>query len=178
MCIRDRARDVQEWLSGMTFGTARHARAIFKIVMNRAEDLEYIDHHPLGKRYIMPTAKSARQRSSDIYDPDELESIFRECSGELWEPYYILAAFGGAQRAEAIGVQAPEIEWRENERGPVSYTHLDVYKRQAWRPPASPGLGRRCSRPRRGATAPRSPAPRPDRGFCGGRSRRTARAGT
>lgn len=112
-----RARDVQEWLSGMTFGTARHARAIFKIVMNRAEDLEYIDHHPLGKRYIMPTAKSARQRSSDIYDPDELESIFRECSGELWEPYYILAAFGGAQRAEAIGVQAPEIEWRENERG-------------------------------------------------------------
>ena len=49
--------------------------------------------------------------------PDELESIFRECSGELWEPYYILAAFGGAQRAEAIGVQAPEIEWRENERG-------------------------------------------------------------
>lgn len=112
-----RARDVQDWLSGMTFGTARHAKAILKIIMNRAEDLEYIDHHPLGKRYIMPTAKSARQRSSDIYDPDELDAIFRECEGELWEPFYILAAFGGAQRAEAVGVRAPEIEWRENEAG-------------------------------------------------------------
>ncbi len=112
-----RARDVQEWLSGMTFGTAKHAKAIFRIVLNRAGDLEYIDHHPLGKRYIMPTAKSARQRSSDTYDPDELDAIFRECEGEIWEPYYILAAFGGAQRAEAIDVRAPEIEWRENESG-------------------------------------------------------------
>lgn len=112
-----RARDVQEWLSGMTYGTAGHAKAVLKLVMNRAEDLEYIDHHPLGKRYIMPTAKSGRQRSADIYDPDELDAIFSECEGEDWEPFFILAAFGGAQRAEAVGVWAPEIEWRESERG-------------------------------------------------------------
>lgn len=112
-----RPRAVQAWISGMTYGAARQARALLRTVMNRAEDLEYIDGHPLNKRYIMPSAKSDRQRSADVYDPDEMDAIFEECEGEFWEPFYILAAFGGAQRAEAVGVWAAEIEWAENELG-------------------------------------------------------------
>ena len=112
-----RARAVQAWLSGMTYGAARQARALFRTIMNRAEDLEYIDGHPLNKRYIMPSAKSPRQRSADVYDPDEMRAIFEECEGEWWEPFYVLAAFGGAQRAEAVGIWATEMEWAENERG-------------------------------------------------------------
>ncbi len=112
-----RAKDVQAWLSGMTAGSARHAKAVFKVVMNRAEALEYVDHHPLGKRYVMPSAKSARQRTRDVFDADELDAIFSECAGEWWDAYFILAAFGGAQRAEAVGVKPSEVSYVENEEG-------------------------------------------------------------
>lgn len=112
-----RARAVQAWLSGMTYGAARQARATFRTVLNRAVDLEYIEAHPLNRRYILPSARSPRRRSGEVYGPDELQAIFEECEGEFWEPFFILAAFGGAQRAEAVGVFATEVEWVENELG-------------------------------------------------------------
>lgn len=116
--MRDiRARDVQNWLMGMTAGAAKHALAVFKVVMNRAEALEYLDHHPLNQRYILPVRTTGRGRTDDRYSADELREIYAECEGQWWRPLYILAAFGGAQRAEACGVQAPEIEWEEDGNG-------------------------------------------------------------
>ena len=112
-----RARDVQEWLMGMTAGAARHALAVFKVVMNRAEALEYVDSHPLNKRYILPVKTSGRGRTKDRFSADELRQIYEECAGEWWRPLFVLAAFGGAQRAEACGAMATEVEWEEDGSG-------------------------------------------------------------
>jgi integrase len=112
-----KAADVQSWLNTMTKGAATHAKAILKLTMRRAEDLEYIEHHPMNKRYIMPGAKGSGGRTKDIYTPAELEAIFRDCAGEVWEAAFILSAFGGGTKNEVFGAKLQEISFEQDERG-------------------------------------------------------------
>lgn len=112
-----RAKGVQAWLLTMTCGAARHALAVFRAMMNRAQALEYVESHPLGHKYVMPASRSARERVGDVFGEDELVAILDESAGEWWRPLYVLSAFGGAQRAEAVGVQAPEVSYIKNGLG-------------------------------------------------------------
>jgi integrase len=112
-----KAADVQAWLNNMTKGAASHAKAVLKLTMRRAEDLEYIDHHPMNKRYIMPGTESGNGRTKDVYSLDELEGIFKDCAGEVWEAAFILSAFGGGTRNEVLGAKLEEIRFEQDERG-------------------------------------------------------------
>lgn len=106
-----KARHVQSWLDGMTKGKASKAKSVLHNIMSRAVTLEYIDSHPVGRRYIMPSKTLPSKRTTDIYHADELNEIFEECRGEFWEPCFIMGAFGGGQRAEVLGSKPSEVEF-------------------------------------------------------------------
>lgn len=107
-----RPRAIQKWLDGMTFGSAKHAKALLSSMLSRAFALELVDDNVAQRRYMMPKAKKeGRQRTSDVYDEFELESIFMACRGEEWEAAFILSAFGGASRSEAMSPKLSEVEF-------------------------------------------------------------------
>lgn len=104
-----RAAEVQEWFDVMTYGKARSTRAIMRAMFNRASDLELIDRNVMSKRFKLPSARAKGGRTEEVYTAAELDEIFEECSGEVWEPAYILAAFGSASREEAMSPMLDEI---------------------------------------------------------------------
>lgn len=108
-----RAKAVQDWLLSMTYGKAKHAKAVLSAVLGRAETLEVIEAHPMRKRYLMPSSTAPKQRTTATFDAEELEAILAECVGEPWEAAFILAAFGGAQRSESLGVRPEEVSFME-----------------------------------------------------------------
>lgn len=109
-----RPRDIQRWLDGMTFGSARHARAVLSAMLSRAFALELVDDNPAQRRFVMPkAAKEGAQRTRDVYDEYELESVFMACRGEVWEAAFILSAFGGASRSEAMSPRVAEVGFVE-----------------------------------------------------------------
>lgn len=116
--MRDiRPQGVQAWLNPMTAGKARHAKALMSAVLSRAETLEYIEVSPMRKRYVMPTAASPRRRSDAVFSAEELEEVLAECRGEFFEPFAIMAACGGVQRAEAVGVDPADVAEFPHESG-------------------------------------------------------------
>lgn len=104
-----RAAEVQEWLDGMTYGKARSTRAIMRAMFNRAFDLELIDRNVMSKRFKLPSARAKGGRTEEVYTAAELDEIFEDCEGEVWEPAFILAAFGSASREEAMSPMLDEI---------------------------------------------------------------------
>lgn len=112
-------REVQDLLLGMTKGKAQHAKSLLSIVMQRATDKGAIEGNVMRRRFILPTATSGRGRTKDVYSTKELEQIFEECRGEIWESAFILGAFGGGQRAEVMGVKPHEVEFVEDVAGDV-----------------------------------------------------------
>lgn len=122
--------DVQAWLSEMTAGAAKQAKALLKLIMRRAEDLDYIEYHPMNKRYIMPTKMTEHRRTSDIHNKQELIQIADACRDEWWEAAYILAAFGGALPSEATGIKPDEVRFVKKDSGlyaiaPINHTAHD-----------------------------------------------------
>ena len=75
------------------------------------------------------------------------ESVYIGDDGNLLSP--------AAENCRVIELDSPILTAEELERirGPVSYTHLDVYKRQPARNPARPSAETRWARRRRGAFA-------------------------
>lgn len=106
-----KAAEVQEWLDGMTYGKARSARAVMRAMFNRAFDLDRIDRNVMAKRFKLPKERAPGGRSRETFEAEELDEVFAECSGEVWEPAYILAAFGSASREEAMSPMLAEIEF-------------------------------------------------------------------
>lgn len=105
------ASDVQEWLSGMTYGKARAARAVMRAMFNRAEDLERIDRNVMRRKYKMPKERAPGGRSDAVFTAEELDQVFEACRGELWEPAFILAGFASAAREEAMSPLLEEFEF-------------------------------------------------------------------
>lgn len=112
-----KAHDVQEQLSAKTVGAAKQYKTLLKIIMRRAEDLDYIEYHPMNKRYIMPTAKTATARTDDIYSEQELLEIYELCRDEWWDSAYIMAAFGGGMPSEVGGVKPDEVRFEKTDDG-------------------------------------------------------------
>lgn len=112
-----KAVEVQLWLDGMTYGKARSVRAVMRAMFNRASDLELIDRNVMAKRYRLPEARAKGGRTKEVYTADDLDRIFADCEGEVWEPAYILAAFGGASREEAMSPMLDEVRFAEYEAG-------------------------------------------------------------
>lgn len=102
-------RMIQEWLSPMTRGKAKHAKAILSAILSRAFALGFIDDNPAQRRFVMPKENAPGQRSREIMNLDELVQVYEACRGESWEAAYILAAFGGASREEAFSPKPDEV---------------------------------------------------------------------
>lgn len=101
---------IQSWLSEMPRGTAKHAKSVLSAMLSRALALEMVDDNAAQRRFVMPREGSGRKRTRDIYSKDELDEIFGLCGGEPFEAPFILAAFGGASREEAMSPLADEVE--------------------------------------------------------------------
>lgn len=111
-CLSDiTPRKIQAWLDPMTGGKAKHAKAVLSAILSRAFALELIDDNPAQRRFVMPKGRAPGQRSKDIYSKEELDQILALCHGEPWEGAFILSAFGGASREEAMGVLVNEIQF-------------------------------------------------------------------
>ncbi len=108
------AAEVQQWLDAMSYGAAKKSFAVMRALFNFAADQEILTRNVMAKRYKMPKkSSSVRKICDDVYDLEALKAIFEDCRGELWEPGFILSAFGGLRRSEACGVQRPDIEFAE-----------------------------------------------------------------
>lgn len=112
-----KAKDVQDWLMTLTKGAAKQAKTLLKLIMRRAEDLDYIEYHPMNKRYIMPQKTCGYERTKDRYSEEELIDIFEKCQGQWWESAYIMAAFGGGLPSEVGGVMTNEVTFDKTESG-------------------------------------------------------------
>ena len=64
----------------------------------------------------------------DSRKAEGVEEIFMP--GEIEQKQYDVSAKDGVEIGEAL---VSELEELAEKAGPVSYTHLDVYKRQTWR---------------------------------------------
>ena len=108
-----RGDDVQNWLMTMSAGAASHAKGVLRIIMRRAYDLDYVQHHPMDRRYIMPKQMTKQRRTDDIYSYDELVALADELKGTDIETPYLLAAFGGGLLSEVCGVRCDECEYKK-----------------------------------------------------------------
>lgn len=106
--------DVQDWLDGMSHGKASHALALMRAMYGYAEDLGLVDVNVMRKKYRLPR-KDARMRAVNdmTHDRATLEAILTACEGQSWEAGYILSAFGGLRREEALGCRWESIEWAD-----------------------------------------------------------------
>lgn len=102
--------DIQAWLSDMPRGTAKHTKSVLSAILSRALALGLIADNPAQRRFIMPKEGSGRKRSSDVYSKDELDEIFSLCEGEPFDAAFILSAFGGASREEAVSPHPEEVD--------------------------------------------------------------------
>lgn len=99
--------DVQEWLLGLPFGSARHAVVVFRKLLDFAVMYEVVDGNKLRIPYEMPA--KARERSHDVYSLAEAEEVLGRIAGSPVEAPYILACFGSARTGESLGVRASEV---------------------------------------------------------------------
>lgn len=104
--------DVQKWINTMTAGAAAHAKGVLRIIMRRAYDLDYVEHHPMDRRYIMPKTMTAQRRTNDIYTYDEIVALADEFKDTEIEAAYLLAAFGGGLLSEVCGIMCEECEYK------------------------------------------------------------------
>lgn len=104
------ARNIQDWLLSMPKATAKHAKAVLSSILSRAFVLDFVEDNVAQRRYRYPQ-EAKRERSAASYTQVEMDEIYHAARGEIWEPAYILAAFGGASREESMSPLLDEISW-------------------------------------------------------------------
>lgn len=107
---------IQRWIDGMTYGAARNSRAVLRSILSRAVTEELVESNAAMARFRLPRKKPENMKvrvNDGVFDKNELDIVFQNCTGEAFEAPFILAAFGGARREEACGVRACEVEFEE-----------------------------------------------------------------
>lgn len=105
--------EVQDWLMTLSKGSAKHCRTFMSAMYSKACMEGLTDTNPLAFRFRMPT-RGAAEPNNDILSLNALETISDACRGIWWEPCFILAAFAGLRRAECVGAQIEDLEFRED----------------------------------------------------------------
>ncbi len=100
--------DVQEWLLGLPSGTAVHAVAVLRRILDFAVQYELVGSNKMRLKYEMPTRK-ARSRVRDVYGIGQARVLFSALRGSDVEAPFILSCFGGARTGESIGVRCSEV---------------------------------------------------------------------
>lgn len=99
---------VQEWLLGMTEGSARASRAVVRKIGDFAVQFEVWGSNRFRMPYEMPTSK-AQERSKRVYTLAEAEDAWETVRGTVAEPPFLLACFGSARTGESLGARACEV---------------------------------------------------------------------
>ena len=107
-----RPKDVQAWLLEMTKENARHCKVVLSAMYRCAMANDLADDNVADRNFRIPKSEE-RPRTKEVYTLEQLDAIFEACRGELWEAIFILSAYGGALRSEAMGVRVGEVENRD-----------------------------------------------------------------
>ena len=109
--------EVASWLSGMTYGAARSARAVMGSFFGWAEQAGFIEDNVMRRRYTLPKKAPgaiSRKRDPSVYSWVEMLEVAAACEGESWEPVFLLMAFAGLRRSEACAIRPCDI-WERGE---------------------------------------------------------------
>ena len=117
MCIRDRLKT--EFFSNVS----HEIKTPIAVVMNTAELLRGENLSPEGREHVETIIRASKRLSTLITDILKLNKLEKQTISPQPEPYDLCA-----QLAECA-LQF-EDTWERKGVGSVSYTHLDVYKRQ------------------------------------------------
>lgn len=116
-----RPSEMQAWLDTLSSGVASHAKTLLSSIFQCAYRDDLVKSNIMRTGYRMPH-KDAVEVNHNIFTLEQMESILADCTGEWWESYYILAAFGGLRRSEAVGVCVEDI----TEHG--GYLAIDIHR--------------------------------------------------
>ena len=120
-------REVQAWIYTMSYGAARHAKAVLSAVFGRAHALDEVPDNVMARRYRLPGRDTVVSKpNEDVADPEKLGRMADAMRGEQWEAAYLASAFGGLRRSEAYGLKSDDVHAIETE-GQV-YAALDVQR--------------------------------------------------
>lgn len=105
-------KQVQELLSSISFGAARSTKRTLSVIWTEAEKHDVIGENIMRRKYTLPKRHESQAVAINdkIYTLAELNEIFTRCRGEVWEPAFIMSAFGGMRREEACAFKVGEIE--------------------------------------------------------------------
>lgn len=109
-----RRPDVQKWLDTMSYGSARHALAVLRAMFTYAEGLGMISRNVARAKYRLPRKDTRAKPVNDgTHDRETLGAMLEAARGETWEACFILSAFGGLRREEAMGCAWSRVKWNE-----------------------------------------------------------------
>lgn len=108
-----RPSEVQRWLLTLSAGVAGHCRTLMSSMFSKACMEGLCASNPMLHRYRMPT-RVARPSVEGVLDMAELEAIADACRGQWWEPCFLLSAFAGLRRAEAVGCRVEDVAARDD----------------------------------------------------------------
>ncbi len=113
---------VSALLGSLSYGSARHVKSALSSIFSLAEELELVEVSVMRRKYTLPAkTEENRKRRHDptVLSWGQMEAIASACAGESWEPAFLMMAFGGMRRSEAVGVQPWDIEQRIEQDGSV-----------------------------------------------------------
>ena len=115
-------KQIQSILSGISFGAARSTKRTLSVIWTEAEKHDLIGENIMRKKYVLPKRHEAQKVAINdkIYTLEELNEIFTRCRGEVWEAAFIMSAFGGMRREEAVAFKVGEID----HDGQAAYCHI------------------------------------------------------
>ena len=119
-----RPLDVQEWLDGMSKGSAAKVMKVMKGIFAIADRYEMVERNPMAKRYRMPT--DAKQRDRGIYTLEELLAMWEALQGSPVAVPFALAAFGSARVGESLAVLGEEV--RSTDRDGLAYAIVPIVR--------------------------------------------------
>lgn len=115
-CFGDRlisgikGREIQDWIDSMSYGSARHAKAVLSAIIGRAHALDYVSDNVMARRYRLPKREVQQRAVNDtVADYGTLERLAMKAQGEEWEAGFLSAAFSGCRRSEAFGLTANDV---------------------------------------------------------------------
>ena len=110
-----RAIDIQEWLDGLTKGSAEVALVVARQIVDLAVMYEAVDVNKFRGSYRMP--KSGTERTKAILTPKEAAAVASRLAGSRMEAPFVLMCFGSCRVAESLAVKVDEVQFDETDAG-------------------------------------------------------------
>lgn len=124
-CDQARPLHIQQWLDGMTHGSAMRSLGLLRAMMDYPVRYGMISTNPFREKYLLPSKATVSRRDNGVWTISELGEIWRTIYGTWYEPAFLLAAFGGLRLGESMGVMGSDIHMSEVDEVPVALVSVD-----------------------------------------------------